>query len=225
MLFRVILLAACLHTATDAATTQPAAVIRQWVLELGAPEPDVREAARRNLLNLTPADLGTLRAIVAEGAANLPCQAAALYDVVRHVYLTGEQVTRSNERLSFLGLRLFQIGTLGEAPLGMTFERRLMGFPAFAAFEEGDVLISVEELPDSYLTSMASLSYVRERIPPGTLVHFRVLRDDRFVSVPITLAATPAPESQTDAAVAARQQRAEDYWEQQFAGLLEGLSM
>ncbi|MCS7034763.1 MAG: hypothetical protein NZ561_12340, partial [Phycisphaerae bacterium] len=121
--------------------------VRQWLAELASEEAAVREEARRNMLGMSRQQLLELRQLVAAGEARLPAQQAALAEIVRHVYLATEPYPPApGDDRSFIGLSGWRLLDTGRYT-GVTFERRLPGFDAYRALEDGDVILGVEELP------------------------------------------------------------------------------
>jgi hypothetical protein len=207
----------------EAPATRPVEAIRALVRDLAAESPRVRDDARQQLLQLTPDDLPTLRDLVASGAAADPAQRDALYDVVRHVYLTADRPPRRDDaQLSFLGVAGPSLNvSVGDSIVGMSFLNRLPGFPAFGALRDGDLIVGVREFPSVQFNSSGVLVALREQVRPGQLIHFRVLRDSQLVEVPIRLTYTPA-DVQTDLAGQLRLERAEAYWERVFEPAFDG---
>lgn len=205
--------------ATDpAAATRPADSLETLVATLAADDPAEREAAYRRLLQISPLDLPALRRVVESGQGRLPAQREALRDVVRHVFLVGDTPPAVNRQLSFLGVSAPAFNVeVSPSITGMTFAERLPGFPAYAALEEGDIVIGVAEEPAVALNSELVLRALREAVPPGSQIHFRVVRDGWVTDVPITLAPTPNwPVADGQQQQYRRLERAEAYWETQF---------
>jgi hypothetical protein len=201
------------------AATRPVEAIRSLLTSLADPSPDVRDRARTELLQLDPADLPTLKALVAAGEANHPSQRDALYDIVRHVYLVGERPPRGEDPKSFIGVSNPTVRvSASDSVVGMTFGQRLMGFPAFGALQEGDLIIGVREFPSVQFTATEVVTALRATVPPNKLIHFRVIRETNIVEVPIKLTHTPGWELQRgDIPRMLRLERADEYWETNFA--------
>ena len=92
------------------AATQPAgeARLRQWFTDLTDTNVVVRERARVALMGLNIEGLGMLRDIVDSNRPLAPAQAAALHDVVIHVYVASTEADRmpSLRKSGFLGVLL-----------------------------------------------------------------------------------------------------------------------
>lgn len=204
-----------LDAAAGEPATQPAETIRQWVLDLASPEPATRSAARRALLHLSARDLPELRRVVGQGAANLPSQREALYEIVTHLFLTADR-PRAIEGQSFMGVELPLVPS--DEP-GLVFRNRLIGFPAYAALEPGDIVLRIEEAPSLDLNDRDQLAAFRRATPPGLTIHLRVLREGVVTTVPLLLTTAPDwGEDRIETVTANRLERADAYWETQFAG-------
>jgi hypothetical protein len=206
--------------------TQPVESIRALLKELEDDAPDVRDRARTKLLQLTPGDLPTLRRLVAAGEASRPAQRDALYDIVRHVYLTGDRPPPAPEREAFFGVNdPMPNTTIGDKVVGLAFKRRLLGFPAFGALQEGDLIIGISGVPgleEETIDSIETLKSLRQVIPPGMLIRFRVVRDSTLIDVPIRLAETPGWAGRGDIPAMLRLERADAYWDQNFEPAFAG---
>jgi hypothetical protein len=97
-------------TRLRAAATQPAgeARLRQWFTDLTDTNVVVRERARVALMGLNIDGLGMLRDIVDSNRPLAPAQAAALHDVVIHVYIASTEPDRMPllRKSGFLGVLL-----------------------------------------------------------------------------------------------------------------------
>jgi hypothetical protein len=154
-----------------------------------------------------------LRRAVQGGAANLPVQREALYEIVVHLYLTGDRPPPNEPVQSFMGIEL-PLGDAGEP--GLVPQRRIIGFPAYAALLPGDIVLQIEERPSLEVTDAEALRLFRLAQPPGTTIHLRVLREGEVVRVPLTLATAPKWGGDVAAATEQRLERASAYWETQF---------
>jgi hypothetical protein len=212
------LAAASAAEARPAPATQPMDVVKGLVDALASPDPQLRRAARRELLQLDPANLPVLQKLVHAGAASLPAQREALREVVMHLYLMADPLPPAMPIRSFMGVELRPPPPDGPE---MIFRDRLIGFPAYAALEPGDILLYIEEDRRINLSSPEQLALFRESTPPGTVIHFRVLREGQLLSVPMVLAVTPnwSADGRIDveAVKAERLEAAQRYWETHFA--------
>lgn len=209
------LLAAPVRAAPDDAppATQPVEAIRRWVSELADAEPQTRAKARRALLHLSVDDLPTLRSLVSAGAANLPAQREALYDIVVHLYLTGDR-PRAIPGQSFMGVELPLVPS--DEP-GLVFRNRLIGFPAYAAIEPGDIVLQIDEAPSLDLNDREQLAAFRRATPAGLTIHLRVLREGQVSSIPLPLSSAPDwGEERIESVTDRRLERAHAYWEKNF---------
>ncbi|GEM_PF-3685335 len=198
-------------------TSQPADTLKSWLTDLAAENADARRAARVNLLNISRADLMTIRTLIAAGAARQPAQKQALTDIVCHVFLATEPYETAPGE-SFFGLFKYRPVAVGER-MGLIFESRLIGFPAYASLEDGDIILAVEEMPEIDFTSNNPLVVVRKNFAPGETIHLRVLRDDRVLAVSLKLAAAPSWTGQGMDERLIREQQATEFWRTAFEPL------
>ena len=121
---------------------------------------------------------------------------------------------------SFFGIFKYRPVAVGDR-IGLIFESRLIGFPAYASLEDGDIILAVEEMPEIDFTSNNPLVVVRKNFAPGDTIHLRVLRDDRVLTVPLTLAAAPIWTGQGIDERLLREQQATEFWRTAFEPLWE----
>jgi hypothetical protein len=202
MLWAVVLLLTLCLAGEEPAATQPQSPVKQWLLDLASDDAEVREAARKEMLGMS--------------------RVQPLAEIVRHVYLATEPYPEApGEERSFIGLsgwRPFDNGNY----TGIIFERRLPGFDAYRALEDGDVILRVEELPDLRMDSPGPLEAIRKQFPPGAVVHLVVLRDDRVVRTTLRLSVTPLWHMTRNLEdLSQRETTAEQYWNREFLPLLE----
>jgi hypothetical protein len=210
----------------DPPATQSDSAVPRWLAQLASDDAFVRDAARKAMLGMTRAQLLELRQLVAEGEARLPSQRSALSEIVRHVYLATEPYPTTPEPVAFLGLSngsggQWRLVPVGE-DVGLTFERRLLGFDAYRALEDGDVILGVEELPELRMEGQRPLDAVRHKFRPGTIIHLIVLRDDRIVRAELRLSPTPLWQSVPGLEeLSRREMMADEYWNREFAPLFQ----
>lgn len=222
MLF--LLLSLQLHgllAADDAPATQPSDVAR-WLNDLAAEDAPTRAEARRKMLGMSAAQLKELQTLVANGRAALPSQREALYEIVHHTFLrTRPYPVLQGDNGSFIGLFGQQVTDGGDYS-SVSFERCLPGFDAYRVLENGDRIIGVDELPELRFEGGNPLGPIRQNFKAGTVIHFRIIRDNQFQRVALQLSATPLWQQFRDLGeLEAREELARTYWQREFAPLLE----
>jgi hypothetical protein len=202
--------------------TSPAESIANWYAQLADRDPDVREQARINLLGIRRDDLPHLEKIVAHSSPIQASQAAVLRDIVLHVYIAGEAYEVAETWGSFLGLRDLQTS---ESPAGVRVNQRIIGFAAYRAFREGDVIVGIAEMPDMPLERVEQLTSLLRNVPPGRPLTFMVFRGGNIQKIvvrpdPRPSAAIPANEQRMAEMENLRLEKGEQYWDRTFAKLV-----
>jgi hypothetical protein len=196
-----------------------------WFGGLSSPDPQVREESRLSLLALEREDLPALRKLVEDSRPLSPSQAAALHDIVVHVYLSGEQYVRSNK--GFLGVKLgASLGAVegddneeqSKPMRGAIIVDRIPGFAGFRAFQNGDVVLSIKERPQATIESVLDFQSVIMTAPAGTTLHMEVVRQMRKIEVEITLDSRPDGDPEEEINI--REKDGEEYWGREFAPLV-----
>jgi hypothetical protein len=199
----------------------------QWFAALSHPDPREREEARLSLLTLEREDLPALHKLIEDSRPLSPSQAAAMHDIVVHVYLSGEEYVRSNK--GFLGVKLgASLGAVeGEEneeqaqPIrGAIIVDRIPGFAGFRVFQNGDVVLSIKERPETSIESVLDFQSVIMTSPAGTTLHMEVVRQMRKIEVEITLDARPDGDPEEEINI--REKDGEEYWNREFAPLVSG---
>lgn len=222
------------HPATRPHAQSPPAApqLTAWFAELGDPDADVRAAALGKLLAISGDDLAALRAVVEAARPVSPAQAAALHDVVVHVYLSGETYETNHDE-GFLGVKSLRddVETLplgGNPPLGqdggVPVGERLPGFCGFRGLRGGDVILGVTAPRPTRLVRWSELLDYVKRSVPGETITFEILRQGKIVQVPLKLDPRPIAASDPLAIaelISGRTARAESYWTKVFKPLLE----
>jgi hypothetical protein len=225
-------------------TTQPAdelaanSPLRGWFKQLADPDPRIRDKAKIDLMGIRAEDLPKLRQLVIENQPISPAQSAALHDIVVQAFLAddkyeiagGETDASGSGPTYFLGL-LWPTPDDEQARLGVSVDVRLPGFPAFRFLRKGDMILGIyfdpeAQFPDVQTHTQAS---VREAIlgrPDAQKVVLQVLRDGEQIKVDVRMAPKPSfPAGEPIDAIirfnAERVDRADAYWEANFAPLLE----
>lgn len=223
--------------------TQPAALelpkdspIRGWFTDLASPDAAVRDQAQSQLMGMSREELEGLRLLASANRPLAPNQAAALRDVVIHVFLVGEPY-EPDPRQPFLGVRWprDERFALSDPPrLGVPLEERIPGFPGFQMLRDGDLVLGVttrsqgpfDQWVDHPTPSKEMLITVLRATTVDHPVIFDVLRQGQRLRVRIRLAAKPAAlvinptDATAEAFLTPRLQRAEAYWQQMFVPLL-----
>ena len=220
--------------ATTAPATAPAPPVAAWFAQLGDPDPTVRDAAREQLMGLSVDALPVLREVVRAGPVR-PAQAAALYEVVRHVLLAGEEYDADDARPDRFIMGQSWPTAVREAAdrPGVPVVDRWPGFPARRAFRDGDLILGVysdprappAQPPDMPTRQVDDLVSAMRDCPTRPRLTFAVLRDGRPIRVTATMVAEPVQTFNRRAAATVaflldRQRRADDYWAAQFAPLV-----
>jgi hypothetical protein len=202
----------------------------KWFAALSHADPREREAARLALLTLERDDLPALHKLIEDSKPLSPSQMAALHDIVMHVYLSGAEYLRSNE--GFLGVHLATSyasvavdGNEDETqPMrGAIIVDRLPGFVGYRAFQDGDVVLAIKERPDVTIQSKDDLQAVVKNAPAGSVLHIEVVRKMREIELTVTLDARPEGDAaQVEEETNVREKEGEDYWQQEFAPIVNG---
>lgn len=200
-------------------STRPAAQLRTWLGELASDEPRVRSAAVDALLALNRADLPTLAKVVGESRPLRPSQLTVLREVVTHVYISGIAYTPDPANLPFLGLTWDpqEIDDPAE-PRGVTVTRRVPGFSAYQMLRDGDVIMSIDELPGVRL-STATLASAIKSFQPGQNVTLNILRAGKPLRVRVLLRARPLGTDSVELLDGWFQEHlraADEYWDRLF---------
>jgi hypothetical protein len=244
----------------DRPTTRPSRPATQPVSEtaleallkdLAAPDGAVRDRAFARMLHLTRVDLPALRRTAERSRPLAPSQAAALHDVVGHVFLSDEPYV-GHPGAGFLGLLIPALDSvdvprpdepdqaadasrdvieidrrvlpLERAHTGVPIEYRIPGFCAFRALREGDVVLRIVTPVPRRLRDWPELSMAVRGFPAGATIQLEVVRQGVTMNVPVTLDARPivSPESDwQEEVLPTREAAADGYWNEHFAPLVD----
>lgn len=235
------------RAAATTPTTHPAADIERCWEGLADVDSGVREASMAELLLLSRGDLPTLQKIVAATKAVALPQAAALRDIVLHVYLSGETYS-ANSAHGFLGLmgpgELYTGSVIVETQedpaadddsarrQGVRVNERVPGFNGYSHLQTGDILLALEVPSDQPENDQQGETKqdIRDWVPftlrvaeirPGTVVTFEVLRRGKIIKVPIKLGARPTwAGEEVELMLQERTEKFERYWREHFAPLI-----
>ena len=228
------------QTTRPAPATQPASRVERLLVDLGHPESAVREDAYTQLLMLDRDDLPALREAIAAVRPLTPAQSVVLREVVTQAYLAGEPyAVDDGEIRGFLGLMqpptesviVARDGDAGAGAangaearyqIGVPVGERLPGFCAYRALRSGDVILGLLDRHRIALREWRELQTAVSQAGPGKTVVFEVLRNGRKLQVPIRL--DPRPHGAADIGLIEdlrrREERADQYWETNFAPLV-----
>jgi hypothetical protein len=236
------LLPALLGAAPGGAATTPstrpsarAEQIAAWFADLADPDATIRERAEQSLLALGGEDLPLLRDAVARSRPIAPTQAAALHDMVIHVYLTALPYEASIG--GFLGLQaprdyavplsLDLSHNPGLTGTGVPVGERIPGFAAYSVLRPGDVLISLRrgDGQRARLHDWNRLLNAVGEARAGDSVVVQVLRQGQVLDLPLRLSARPdfppLDQVSTEQFLRSRTDAAEQYWIRTFAPLVQ----
>jgi hypothetical protein len=202
-------------------TTQPdSPQFRQWIAQLADADPDVRDSAAQQLMNLKRDDLPTLRQAALGQRPLLPMQISALHEIVSQVFLASEPY-KPMRGIAFLGVsRSMSRMDTEDDPDGVVVADRVLGFDAYRQLRNGDVIVKLLDNPEIPMHTFAQLHDTVRALGPGRTLRFEVLRDGRPVVVSVLLQARPLelPDSGDPAEwIKARAEKAEKYWESNFS--------
>src|SRR5579862_2407708 len=133
--------------------------IAKWIDQLTDADPETRESATESLMGLTRDELPLLHQLAIKSSPLLPSQITALHDVVKQVYLSGE-----NEKVGsggFMGIRwptqeILALNNDPDYPDGLPVEDRIPGFPGYRFLHDGDLITGVENHPEINAHSVQS---------------------------------------------------------------------
>jgi hypothetical protein len=220
---------------TTAPTDTPAS-LKSLLRQLGDSDPSVRDATREQLMAMPSTDLPALRAALAAMRPLPPGVAQAMHDIVTHVYLSGE-ISPGPKPSGFMGIGMvrddqsvYPDDDQGDTqlPLGVIVDMRLPGFDAYRVLRDGDIItmLSTDESGPIAVHSSLNICGAVAQLSPGEHVRLKVLRNGRRIDVTLVLNQRPI-ELPLDALVEPeayrndRQKKAEKYWNDQFASVLD----
>ena len=199
--------------------------------DLASADATIRESARVHLMRLNRDDLPALEKLVRHARPLAPAQAVALRQIVREVYLAGEEYEKKGNQ-GFLGI-LMDAASLNNHDLpqqsdrpaapGVVVADRIPGFCASRMLVDGDVILGTTDPPHVF-NSPPDLQAVIIASDPGTIIHLQVLRHGQVIDVPLKLDSKPFEADGDLATENFRLRRAEkfnEYWRESFALLLK----
>jgi len=232
---------ACLAKAqSPAPSTDPAdapAILKKALLQLSDRDPAVRDAAREQLMGMSPTDLPVLRTDVEQAGPLPPGSVQALREVVTHVYLAGENGDRDTAK-GFMGISM--VDDLQSAysdddqndsglPLGVVVQMRLPGFDAYRALRDGDIIlaIAIDGTEAIRVHSTQKIIAIISTLAPGQRVRLEVIRNGRHIGTTLTLNPKPPeldgnqPGISPDDYRQAQEDKAHAFWLARFAPVVD----
>jgi hypothetical protein len=200
--------------------------MREWVSQLANQDPEVRDRARVQLMGISKGSLDRLRQVVREGPL-APSQRAALQEVVEHVYLAAEPEAVEGTA-GFLGVSVAPgpveltpgPGVRAEGmPVGVAVAQRMPGYCAYRVLRDGDVIVRLTAGKAVEFQNRMDFMNAVQGVRAGEEVLLDVLRHGKLVRVSLVLDRRPewaSIDGARDAAIAERERRASEYWEQTF---------
>jgi hypothetical protein len=223
-------------------TTRPSDQLTTWFYDLANKDASVREQARVGLMGISRDDLQTLRKLVETNRPLAPSQAMALREIVMQVYESTEPYEAVKDEPGFLGVPLRDASivldsTDDDTQAGVLVTDRIPGFCAYRFLQNGDVIVGITDSPGKAIRKATDLTEIIKLYRGGDTIHMEILRGGQKMTVAIKLDARPnwAPMqiaipagpigpnmvvNQQDA-IRERQRKADEYWDQTFAPLLE----
>jgi len=199
--------------------------LQSLIVQLGSDDPQLRQDALSQLMELKKQDLPALRAAALAQSPLLPGQVAALHRAVRQIFIAGERFrVDASVPGGFIGL----YWPPAEAPLKPSAEGivvddaavvRIPGFPAYRLIRPGDVIVGILECPGVQLHGNTELALTAHRMWPGEVLHLKLLRLGRPINVAVALDFIPIELNtmNTDSWIQNRDQKAEEYWKREFS--------
>jgi hypothetical protein len=231
-----VLIAPARPTSQPEATSQPAAqpadpaIIKQAIADLASPDATLRESAQVGLMHLKREDLPALRQTLQRSSPLAPSQASCLRQIVREIYLAGEDY-RKEPTKGFLGI-LMEKGPPGTVDLqqpnqdgqvtGVIVGDRIPGFCASRLLRDGDIILGTIN-PSVTFHNFMDLQAEIVRLDPGAVVRLQVLRQGQVIEVSLILDTRPleAEPGSVEDFTQGRAKKFEDYWQKTFAPLLK----
>jgi hypothetical protein len=221
--------------------------IRKWFIQLSDPDPKVRDQAKFELMGMASADLARLKQLVIDSRPISPTQSAALRDIVVQSFLASDEYkvataqgvvqTDASGTIGpfFLGI-LWATGmdVESEARLGVSVDERLPGFPSYRFLRTGDMILGVYldptapllQLPNVETHNRLALIQAISNAPTVQDIVLEVLRDGQTLKIAVKMAPRPLEVEGNGidpirAFNAARLNRAEEYWNRNFAAMVQ----
>jgi hypothetical protein len=188
--------------ATAPASTATASApenLKTLLLQLSDRDPNARAAAHEQLLGLSPDDLPNLRTAVEQMRPLPPGDANAIRDIVKHVFLVGQNVQSDSDQ-GFMGITMedllpFDAEQAADDPdflTGVVVQGRLPGFDAYRALRDGDIILTIAAPGGLPLAARGTeIQNVVKTLSAGQVVRLEVLRHGRRTEASVTLNPRP----------------------------------
>lgn len=208
--------------------------IKTWFGDLASPDAKVRSEAQAALMGLTTDQLPAVRKAVEESRPLLPSQASVLRQIVTQVFLSGEHYDGVATE-GFLGIRMEEArvtfnddapANTGHTPItGVVIIERMPGFAGARVLRDGDVVLGIEEFPNTPLRRPQDFATAVRDKGAGTQLHFQVLRQGQVIRLAVKLDPRPFDANigfggSMEDLLERRRIATEEYWGKNFAGLL-----
>jgi S1-C subfamily serine protease len=186
-------------------------------------------------MGLSATDLPTLRAAVEPMHPLPPGVADALHDIVKHVFLAGQNFD-SPMRDGFMGVMMRNEAVYPEddeagsdLPLGVKVDLRLPGFAAYRLLHDGDIILTIasDRTDERRIHFSVEITNIIRQFTAGTHVRLEVLRHGRRMEVDITLDARPRELDADQPAVTIERyqqmqdEKAQAFWMARFAPVVD----
>jgi hypothetical protein len=195
--------------------------LQSLIVQLGSDNPQLRLEALNQLMDLKKQDLPALRAAALAQSPLLPGQIGALRQAVSQVFLAAEKYRVDPEVPGgFIGLHW--PAPLDPSAEGILVDERIPGFAAYRLLQPGDVIVQILDCPAVPLHGNFNLVQVVQHMWPGQVLHLKLLRLGRPISVALVLDFLPIEllnPANADGWIQQRNQKAEDYWNREFSML------
>ncbi|MDB5328537.1 MAG: hypothetical protein JWM57_4106 [Phycisphaerales bacterium] len=196
-------LAAAPATGPGAAPTTQRSRIDQWLAQAADAEPAVREAARINLLGLTPDELWLLRDAALANGPLKPAQLEVIREAVIYVRTRAVMLQLPNEGAAVMGVGFGDGLTIQEAldsqpGGGVMVLSRLPGFVAARYLIDGDIILGVViDKQTVWFESIKSLQEYVAQLQIGARMTMLIRRGAKVDTVSFPVDAYPFPQGAT----------------------------
>jgi len=180
----------------------------------------VRERCRDLLMGLRPEQAPLLREAVSQFLPLAADQLLLLKDIVFQIYLSDADYETDGS--GFIGILMPSEPEPLTGRLTVAIDSRIRGFGGYHTLRDGDVILDVLErrLPPPLDREM--FIRVVQMVPPGRVIHLRVLRMGRVIEVPVQV--RPRPAERTEGLMRElmyrRDQEAERFFLRHFGAML-----
>ena len=219
-------------------TTEPVdeqSILKDALVQLSDRDPAVREGAREQLMGLSASDLPALRTAIEQMRPLAPGDANALRDIVKHVYLAGEN-SDGDASHGFMGITMNDLqsvvaddGSNSPEPLGVVVEMRLPGFDGYRMLRDGDIILSIsaEGIDPLRVRSSRMVMDTVRNLTAGSRVRLDLIRNGRRLQTTVTLDPRPTDLDRNAQQVnpadyrEALEAKAQAFWIARFASVVD----